>query len=168
MRAIPGLLLPPVLVLAAAAGAAHAAAPAVVTPKVVVVITVRSIETSEGQDDRPPTGPSKGDRVLMRDDLRNVARQFGKKAGATIGTDVAVLTMTSKTQGNVVGVAVLPGGRVRVHGVLRLRGANAPFIVDGGTGRYAHATGTLIVGAGTNPLNTYRLTLSGTNGGTTV
>ena len=167
MRAVSWLLLPVVLVLAAA-GAAAAAAPAVVTPKVVLVITVRSIETSEGQDDHPPTGPSKGDRILMRDDLRNVTRQFGKKAGATIGTDAAVLTMTSKTEGTIVGVAVLPGGRVRIHGVLHLKGANTPFVVDGGTGRYAHATGTLIVGAGTNPLNTYRLTLSGTNGGTTV
>ena len=105
----------------------------------------------------------------MRDDLRNVARQFGKKAGATIGTDAAVLTMTSKTQGTIVGVAVLPGG-TRPHPRRRshLKGANAPFVVDGGTGRYAHASGTLIVGAGANPLNTYRLTLSGTNGGTTV
>jgi hypothetical protein len=167
MRATALFLLPLVLVLAAVSWA-QAAVPAVVTPKVALVITVRSIETSDVPDDRPPTGPSKGDRFLIRDDLRNVARQFGKQAGAVIGTDAGILTMTSKTQGTVVGLAVLPGGRVRFHGVIHFKGANAPLAVDGGSGRYAHATGTLIVGAGTNPLNVYRLTLAGTNGGTTV
>jgi hypothetical protein len=161
-------LITPLALLLACAGSAVAATPAVVTPKVALVITVRSVETSDVPDDRPPTGPSKGDRLLMRDDLRNVTRQFGKSAGAVIGTDAAILTMTSKTAGTLVGIAVLPGGRVRIHGVLHLKRASAPLVVDGGTGRYAHATGTLIVGAGANPLNTYRLTLSGTNGGTTV
>jgi hypothetical protein len=167
MRATALLFLPLVLVLAAVSRA-RAAVPAVVTPKVVLVITVRSIETSSVPDDRPPAGPSQGDRILIRDDLRNVTRQFGQKARAVIGSDAGILTMTSKTEGTVTGLAVLPGGRVRFHGVLHLKGANAPFVVAGGTGRYAHATGSLVVGAGSNPLNTYRLTLSGTNGGTTV
>ena len=33
------------------------------------------------------------------------------------------------------------------------------FTVTGGTGRYAHARGTIVVGSGNSPLNTYRLTL---------
>jgi hypothetical protein len=167
MRSTALLLLPLALVLAAVSWA-QAAAPAVVTPKVVVVITVRSIATASVPDDRPPAGPSTGDRFLIRDQLLNVTRQFGKKAGAVVGTDAGVFTMTSKTQGTVVGLAVLPGGGIHFHGVIHLKGANAALAVDGGTGRYAHVTGTLIVGAGKNPLNTYHLTLAGTNGGTTV
>jgi hypothetical protein len=167
MRATALLLAPLALVLAAVS-AARAAVPAVVTPKVVLVITVRSIETSSVPNDRPPAGPSKGDRILIRDDLRNVTRQFGKKAGTVIGADAGILTLTSKSEGEVAGLAQLPGGRVRFHGVLHLNGSSATFAVAGGTGRYAHATGTLAIGAGSNPLNTYHLTLAGANGGTTV
>jgi hypothetical protein len=156
--------------LLALAASAAAAAPAAVSPTPAVVITVRSIETSSTPDDKPPSGPSKGDRFLLRDDLKNVARQFGRKAGAVVGSDAGLLTMTSKTEGRVVGFATLPGGRVRWHGVVHFKGANTPFTVDGGTGRYAHARGTMVVGAGANPLNTYRLRLAGTptGGGPTV
>jgi hypothetical protein len=146
-----------------------ASAPAAVAPTPEIVITVRSIETSSTPDDKPPAGPSKGDRFLIRDDLRAVGKQFGKKAGTVVGTDAGLFTLTSKTAGTVVGVAVLPGGRVRFHGVLRFKGKNPPFKVDGGTGRYAHAHGTLLIGTGETPLNVYRLTLAGTGGpGTTV
>jgi hypothetical protein len=158
-------LLVPLAALLALAATAAAAAPAAVSPNPAVIITVRSIETSSTPDDRPPTGPSKGDRFLLRDNLENVARQFGKRKGAVVGTDAGLLTLTSKTEGTVVGFATLPGGRVRFHGVVHLKGASVPFTVDGGTGRYAHAHGTMVVGTGDEPLNTYRLTLAGTSGG---
>jgi hypothetical protein len=158
-------LLVPIAALLALAASAAAAAPAAVAPKIALVITVRSIETSSTPDDKAPAGLSKGDRFLLRDNLENVARQFGKASGAVVGADVGLLTMTSKTQGTVVGVATLPGGRVRFRGVLHVKGASEPLTVDGGTGRYAHAHGTLLIGAGTSPLNTYRLTLPRASGG---
>jgi hypothetical protein len=147
------------IVAVALTGAAltTALAPAATTPGFALVITVRSIETASIPSDRPPTGPSKGDRFLIRDNLLNVAGQFGKKAGVVVGTDAGILTLTSKTAGNVVGYATLPGGRIRFHGVLHLKGENAPFKIDGGTGKYAHAQGILAVGAGSNPLNVYHL-----------
>jgi len=142
--------------------------PAATTPGFNLVITVRSIETSSIPADKPPTGPSKGDRFLIRDNLLNTAGQFGKKAGVVVGTDAAVLTLTSKTKGTVVGSATLPGGRIRFHGVLNLKGENAPFTVDGGTGKYAHAGGMLVVGAGSNPLNVYHLRFPKKAGGPIV
>ncbi len=141
----------------AATAAITTPAPAATTPGFDLVIAVRSIETANIPSDRAPAGPSKGDRFLLRDNLVNVAGQFGKRAGVVVGVDAGILTLTSKTQGTLVGYALLPGGRIRFHGVLHLEGRNAPFTIDGGTGRYAHAQGILAVGAGSNPLNVYHV-----------
>ena len=146
--------------------ATAAARPAAPVPGTTLVITVRSILTSSTPRDKPPTGPSKGDRIEVRDNLLNVSRQFGKKAGAVVGTDSGVMTMTSKTAARVVGYATLPGGKIRFHGVLNFQGAYPPFTVDGGTGRYARARGFLIVGEGSNPINVYHLKLPSSNGTT--
>ncbi|HET7399411.1 MAG TPA: hypothetical protein VFJ94_12905, partial [Intrasporangium sp.] len=63
----------------------------------------------------------------------------------------------------------LPGGTLRIHGTVHVSGASTTGVVDGGTGRYAHAHGTIAIGSGADPLNTYRLTLvAGAAGGTTV
>jgi hypothetical protein len=40
-----------------------------------------------------------------------------------------------------------------------IRDGIATYRVAGGTGRYAHARGTIAIGQGKSPLNTYRLTL---------
>ncbi|MDX6598701.1 MAG: hypothetical protein QOE87_2588 [Gaiellales bacterium] len=161
----PAALFLAVMTVAGGASAV-AAVPAATTPGGDLVITVRSIQTANVPSDKPPAGPSKGDRFLIRDDLLNVAGQFGKQAGAVVGTDVGTLTMSSKTAGTVVGYAKLPGGRVRFHGILHFTGANAPFKVDGGTGKYANVQGFLIIGAGSRPLNIYHLRLP--SAGTTV
>jgi hypothetical protein len=153
------LLALPALALAAAPSAI-AEAPAATTPGFDLIITVRSIETSSVPDDRPPSGFSRGDRLLTRDKLLNVAGQFGKRGGVVVGTDAGVLTLTSKTTGIVTGYATLPGGRIHFRGAVRLQGgANAVFKVDGGSGKYAHVTGILAVGSGDRPLNVYHLRL---------
>ena len=143
-------------------------APAATTPGFDLVITVRSIETASIPSDKAPTGPSKGDRFLLRDNLVNIAGQFGKRAGVVVGSDAGVLTLTSKTEGTVVGYAALPGGRIRFHGVLHLTGRNAPFKIDGGTGRYARAQGFMAVGPGDNPLNVYHLRFPAKDGSPVV
>ena len=107
--------------------------------------------------DLPPKGPSKGDVYGGRFRLLNVVPQFGQQVGAAVGTEHSSLTLTSRTMARISGVVTLPGGTILYNGEGRL-GSNAPIPVVRGTGRFAGARGTLIVGAGSSPLNTYRLT----------
>jgi hypothetical protein len=161
------LLVPLVLALAlVAAAGTSAAAPAAGGNPISLTITVKSVTTSMKHTDKPPKGASKGDRYVFRDKLVNVARQFGKPAGAKVGGDAGTLTLTAKTTAVTSGVATLPGGTIRFGG--RIGTSAVPFSVLGGTGRYAHARGILIVGNGSSPLNIYRLSLPGTPAGTTV
>ena len=69
--------------------------------------------------------------------------------------------------GRVAGTATLPGGTIRFGGVIRLDAAESIPVI-GGTGRYAKARGTLFVGDGDSPLNTYHLRLPAKGGGTVV
>ena len=134
-----------------------------------LVVAVRSVETGSHAYDKAPTGLSKGDRWLIRDRLINTKKQFGKPRGAVVGSDQAILVFTSPTSATFTGTTKLPGGTVRVHGVIHVSGPSTAGTVDGGTGRYAHARGTIVIGSGTNPLNTYHLTLPAKPpGGTTV
>jgi len=159
------LALALVVALASAAGTS-AAAPAAGGTPLSLTITVKSVTTSVKHTDKPPKGTSKGDRFVFRDRLVNVARQFGKAKGAKVGGDSGSFTLTSKTTGVTSGVAVLPGGTIRFGGTI---GASpAPLKVLGGSGRYAHARGILIVGDGVSPLNIYRLSLPGSAQGVTV
>ena len=141
------------LAVGAATGSTAASAAAPTT----IVITVKSVTTASIPTDKPPKGASKGDRVLLRDRLVNVAKQFGKPAGAVVGRDEGVLVLTSATSGTFEGVTTLPGGTIRLHGVIR-NGIES-FSIAGGTGKYAHARGTIVVGPGKSPLNTYHLQL---------
>jgi hypothetical protein len=142
---------------AAAAGGGAALASAAAPAPTSIVIKVRSVTTATIPTDKPPKGASKGDRVIVRDRLVNVAKQFGKPAGAVVGRDEGVLILTSASSGTFEGVATLPGGTIRLHGVVS--NGIETYTVVGGTLRYAHARGTITVGPGRSPLNTYRLTL---------
>jgi hypothetical protein len=141
-----------------AAAPAAAATPAVGSPPQLLVIQVRSVDAGASADDKPPKGPSKGDRLLARSRLVNVAKQFGRPAGALVGRDQAIMALTSSRAGTVAGIARLPGGTIRFGGAIRLD-VSGSIPVIGGTGRYAKARGTLIVGDGDSPLNTYHLRL---------
>jgi hypothetical protein len=141
------------LAVGAATGSTAASAAAPTT----IVITVKSVTTASIPTDKPPKGASKGDRVLLRDRLVNVAKQFGKPAGAVVGRDEGVLVLTSATSGTFEGVTTLPGGTIRLQGVIR--NGIETYSVAGGTGKYAHARGTIVVGPGKSPLNTYHLKL---------
>ena len=90
--------------------------------------------------------------------LLNVVPQFGRKAGAAVGTEHSTLTFRSSTRATISGAVTLPGGTLSYRGAGRI-GSSTPNPVVGGTGRFAGARGTLVVGNGTSPLNTYRLTL---------
>jgi hypothetical protein len=156
-------MLAGLLVVVVAAPAA--AAPTAGGPTQLLVIQVRSVDTGGSADDKGPKGPSKGDRLLGRSRLLNTREQFGKPAGAVVGHDQALVILSSARSGKVVGVATLPGGTIHFGGALRLDATEA-VPVTGGTGRYAKARGTLFVGNGDSPLNTYHLRLpAGGNGG---
>lgn len=123
----------------------------------VLVIKVKSVSDRGEVDDRPPKGLSKGDRLHDRSSLLNAERRFGRPSGAVVGHDEVVIVMSSATKGTFRGVADLPGGTIRFRGVMHVS-VSMSATVTGGTGRYARARGTITVGKGDSPLNTYRLT----------
>ncbi|HET6174623.1 MAG TPA: hypothetical protein VFD90_18600 [Gaiellales bacterium] len=145
---------PLALVAVSVAGGATAASAAAPTS---LVIKVKSVTTANIPTDKAPKGASKGDRVLVRDRLVNVSNQFGKPAGAVVGRDEGVLVLTSANSGTFDGVATLPGGTIRLHGTIT-NGIES-YGIAGGTGKYAHARGTIAIGPGKAPLNTYHLRL---------
>ncbi len=150
-----------------AVAAPAAAAPVVGGPPQLLVIQVKSVTAGGSVDDRPPKGLSRGDRLLERSRLLNVRKQFGKPAGAVVGRDRALVILTSTRAGRVAGIATLPDGTIRFGGVIRLDAAESIPVI-GGTGRYARARGTLFIGDGDTPLNTYHLRLPANEGGTIV
>jgi hypothetical protein len=131
------------------------------TQETVLVIKVTSVAVKAAVvKDVPPKGASKGDSVVQSDKLLNVAAQFGKKAGATVGSDSGTMTFTSARAARFDGKAVLPGGTLTLAGqVLPLSGGGVSIPVTGGTGRFRGAHGILRVGPGSaRSLNTYTLT----------
>jgi hypothetical protein len=142
------------------AGAASGATPSSGGTPTALVIRVKSHVTASFTDDHAPKGESNGDRYLVRDRLVNAARQFGKGVGAVVGHDSGIIVRTGAKTGTILGVATLPGGTIRFKGALSLTSVpGPPLTITGGTGRYARASGKLVIGPGGFPLNTYRLTL---------
>jgi hypothetical protein len=140
----------------ALAGATIPASAAAQSP---LVITVKSITIASIPRDAPPKGASRGDRIILRDRLVNVRKQFGKPAGATVGRDEGIVRFTSPTRGTFDGVTTLPGGTIRLHGIIH--DGIETFTVAGGSGKYANARGTIAIGSGKAPLNTYRISFPG-------
>jgi Dirigent-like protein len=134
-------------------------APAAEAKKVTIAVT--SVSISVKPTDVAPTGTSKGDTIEYRDRLLNAKAQFGRAKGAAVGSDRGTMTFTSAHAATFSGVAVLPGGTLRLEGkVIALPGKSLAIPVTGGTGRFAKAKGYLLVGPGTKrALNTYTLTL---------
>ena len=81
---------------------------------------MKSHVTASFKDDHAPKGESNGDRYLVRDNLINARKQFGKRAGAVVGHDSGIIVVTGAKTGTIVGVATLPGGKIRFKGVLSL------------------------------------------------
>jgi hypothetical protein len=139
---------------------ASASRPAAGGTPTALVIKLKSHVTTSFNDDTPPKGDSKGDRYLVRDNLINVVKQFGKRAGAVVGHDSGIITLSGPKSGSIIGVAVLPNGRITFKGALSLGSApGPPLTVTGGTGRYAQARGKVVIGSGDFPLNTYKITV---------
>jgi hypothetical protein len=105
----------------------------------------------------PPTGRSKGDRVVLTYQLLNVGAQFGQAAGAAVGSDSFTLTFTTAELANVQGKTNLPGGTISFSGRLNLASPTLSLTVTGGTGTFAQAQGTFTQNQGNSPIDTYTL-----------
>jgi hypothetical protein len=167
---MPGMRLFLAALTLGLAAAVAAGAQAATVPPTLLVIQVKSVTTGADSTDKAPKGPSKGDRLVQRSRLLNVAKQFGKPAGAVVGHDLGLIVLASAKAGRVTGTATFPGGTIRFRGTVRVTDSGpGSYEVTGGTGRYAKARGTLFVGAGDAPLNTYHLRLPAQpDAGTTV
>ena len=126
-----------------------------------VTFSVMSVVVSAKPTDIPPKGASKGDTIVERDRLINTAARFGRPKGAVVGSDHGTLTFTGTHTARFSGTVVLPDGTIKLAGsVMPLTRGSLWIKVVGGTGRYAKATGSVLVGPGDKQsLNTYRLNL---------
>jgi dirigent-like protein len=145
-------------VVVAVAAAALAGAPAAQAEKRTIAVT--SVSVAAKRTDVPPKGTSRGDTILLRDRLFNARRQFGKARGVAVGSDHGTMTFTGAHTARFSGVAVLPGGTLRLNGKVVPVTNGLVIPVTGGTGRFARAKGFVVVGHGdrTAP-NTYVLML---------
>ena len=125
-----------------------------------VVLKLRPAATKGTVDvDNPPTGRSKGDRVVITDQLVNVVAQLGKIAGVSVGSDRLTLSFTSADAADVKGVATLPGGTITFAGHTSLTDAMITLTVDGGTGAFAQARGTFTQSQTGSPVDTFTLSV---------
>lgn len=125
-----------------------------------LTIAVTSVSVSARHTDVPPKGASKGDTIRFRDRLVNAKAQFGKEKGAVVGSDRGTMTFTGPHTARFSGVAVLPGGTLRLDGNVVPVTNGIVIPVTGGTGRFARARGVVVVGHGDKAApNTYVLTV---------
>ena len=138
------------------------------TPATSTTLTIKvvSVMTSTRTHDALPKGTSSGDNVTFADVLLNVGSQFGKFANQEVGTDSGTMTFTGTHTARMDGVTTLPGGTISFSGAVTVLPDNRLAVpIVGGTGKYAHASGTLLVGPGSKRApNTYSLTLGGSPG----
>ena len=121
-----------------------------------IVIELVSVTTSLKTMDKKPTGPSRGDVYFSTSVLYNVRAQFGKPRAARVGSDRGTVTFVTRATSRVSVTVTLPGGTLTVRGLV---GADGTAPVVAGSGRYAGASGALLIKQ-TGPstaLNLYRL-----------
>jgi len=129
-----------------------------------MVIKVRPAGTTGAVEyESPPTGRSKGDRVVLSDQLINVNAQFGQPADSLVGSDRLNLAFTSAEAAVVQGRAILPGGTISLSGRFNLAQTTISLTVTGGTGAFARARGTFAQTQGNSPIDTYTLALPAAN-----
>jgi hypothetical protein len=148
------------LLLLLALGAFVATPAAQAATSVTLVFT--SYTTITKTHDNPPRGkPNAGDSIDFKDLLVAVSTQLGKK-GKAVGYDAGTVLYTSKTAQKIEGVTTFPGiGTVTFEGEMKtMKDGTVHVPVVKGTGSFKGATGTLIIGEGSQKApNTYVLVL---------
>ena len=129
-------------------------------------IRVTSVVKTTRSHRQSPKVTTPGDRVEFVDDLLNTVPRFGKGVNEKIGSDKGTMTFTSTNTATMKGVATLPDGTIVFQGAVTVLPNNRLTVpVTGGTGKYEHASGTLLVGAGVKrATNTYTLLVAGAQG----
>jgi len=122
-----------------------------------IVLVVKPI--SSRTTDKPPKGPSAGDRTVEATRLLNAVPQFGKPAGAVVGRDQGTTVLDSRTSATARGLAFLPGGTLTIDGRIKPDRAHGGFTipVTRGTGAFAGARGTLWVVRVANPTRVFNV-----------
>jgi hypothetical protein len=130
-----------------------------------LTIRLTSTLTAARRVDTAPKGrPNRGDSVTITCALQNRVAQLGEAKGAVVGKDVTVVKFKSARESTSTTTVYLPGGTIRFSPHDSRPGSNSITIpIQGGTGRFAGAEGSLYVrdldrGAGVS-LNVYRLRL---------
>jgi hypothetical protein len=124
-----------------------------------LTIKVKSIPSGSVVTDLPPKGLDKGDRVVLTDKLANTTVQFGRAAGAIVGSDSLTLTFTGPNAAVLNGQATLPGGTLTLSGPVTLSGASSAAPIVSGTGAFANARGQMLQVSGSSLVDTYTFTL---------
>ena len=144
-------LFRPIAIASAAALAACGAAaakPAATTP-----LNLESVQTSfvmvPSADMKK--GPKAGDRMIFTNVLYNRGAQFGKPAGAKVGTAEILCTVLSRAAFECTVTAHLPGGELVLTGTNPTGTKHMRFAVIGGDGIYSTARGSAF---GTDVSNT--------------
>jgi hypothetical protein len=165
-------LLP--IALAGCGGGGGTAAPAAQTTTTAVpaakpkalTIKVTSVVSVTKSHDNPPKGTSPGDKVEFTDRLLNTVPQFGRDTNEQVGTDEGTMTFTGAHTARLDGEASLPDGTITFGGQVTVVSPTSIAVpVTGGTGKYQHASGTLLVGSGEKrAANTYKLVIDSVPG----
>jgi hypothetical protein len=132
-------------------------------PTQTVTIQFTSWITEQTNHDIPPKGKlNKGDYVAFRDLLVNRKAQFGKKAGKPAAYDIGTMTSTGGSKTKIYVKAYFPKiGTITYGGPFVTRKDGTTVVpITGGTGAFAGATGTVIIGKGqAKSPNTYIVTV---------
>ena len=93
----------------------------------------------------------------VRSRLISLRAELGEPAGVAIGSNEAVITFASGTLATAHGKTTFPQGTVRYVGSGSFDAPLKARIV-GGTGAFANARGTVVVGVGAAPILAYAFT----------
>jgi hypothetical protein len=132
----------PFLALAVAGAAASTSAAA--TPQTLLLRSVTTQTYMFGVSESAPPAP--GARMIFNDVLYNRAAQFGKAAGARVGTAEVSCVITSLHHAQCTIAAHVPNGTLTLLGTLFLKDqlTTERFGVAGGVGAYGSARGTAV------------------------
>jgi hypothetical protein len=108
--------------------------------------TLRFADSQQTFTIAPEGPPTVGSRLIFTHVLYNRGTQFGKPAGARIGSAESICTVVSKSLAQCSVTAHVPDGEVVAMGALRLSEhglTTSTFAIVGGAGAYSTARGTV-------------------------
>jgi len=124
-----------------ASAGAVSAAPRAAAPRTFTVLSVQKQFTTVPQISKT-SPPRIGDRMIFNDVDYNRVAQFGKPAGARIGTTDNLCTIVSMSELQCTLVAHVPTGALVATGSVNVNSHVTNFAITGGVGSFAGAHGS--------------------------